>query len=68
MTGSNDLCVTHTLEPLVVVLMGELLGMLLEGKPATWQNRGKLQRKQSDKPKRGEFGDGWHCGISVDPV
>eukprot|EP00971_Amphidinium_carterae_P071694 1418012-Amphidinium_carterae.1 len=38
-------------------LMGELLGMLLEGKPATWQNRGKPQRKHSDKPKRGEFGD-----------
>eukprot|EP00971_Amphidinium_carterae_P267351 5303246-Amphidinium_carterae.1 len=36
--------------------------MLLEGKPATWQNRGKPQRKQSDKPKRGDFGDGWHCG------
>eukprot|EP00971_Amphidinium_carterae_P017363 342358-Amphidinium_carterae.1 len=41
--------------------MGELLGMLLEGKPANWQNR-QPQRNQSNKPKRGEFGDGWHCG------
>eukprot|EP00971_Amphidinium_carterae_P143784 2849202-Amphidinium_carterae.1 len=43
-------------------LMGELLGMLLEGKPANWQNRQQPQRNQSNKPKRGEFGDGWHCG------
>eukprot|EP00971_Amphidinium_carterae_P026973 531923-Amphidinium_carterae.1 len=43
-------------------LMGKLLGMLLEGKPANWQNRQQPQRNQSSKPKRGTFGDGWHCG------
>eukprot|EP00971_Amphidinium_carterae_P047942 944228-Amphidinium_carterae.1 len=35
--------------------MGELLGMLLEGKPTTWQNRNKPQKKQSDKLKRGDW-------------
>eukprot|EP00971_Amphidinium_carterae_P082796 1638177-Amphidinium_carterae.1 len=38
-------------------LMGELFGMLLEGQPANWQNE-----ESADKPKRGKFGDGWHCG------
>eukprot|EP00971_Amphidinium_carterae_P107590 2130732-Amphidinium_carterae.1 len=45
------------------LLMGELLGMLLEGQPTAWQNRNKPQKKQSEKPKRGDFGDGWHCGL-----
>eukprot|EP00971_Amphidinium_carterae_P082295 1627268-Amphidinium_carterae.1 len=37
--------------------------MLLKGQSATWENRNKPQKKQSDKPKRGELGDGWHCGL-----
>eukprot|EP00971_Amphidinium_carterae_P204217 4052441-Amphidinium_carterae.1 len=39
--------------------MGELLGMLIEGKAANWQ---KPQGKEPGKPKRGKFGEGWHCG------
>eukprot|EP00971_Amphidinium_carterae_P028381 558791-Amphidinium_carterae.1 len=42
--------------------MGELFGMLLEGKTPQWQNRQQPQKKQADKPKRGDFGDGWNCG------
>eukprot|EP00971_Amphidinium_carterae_P237464 4714079-Amphidinium_carterae.1 len=44
-------------------LMGELLGMRLDGKPANWNNRNKPQAKQVDKPKRRNFGHGWHCGL-----
>eukprot|EP00971_Amphidinium_carterae_P141446 2802749-Amphidinium_carterae.1 len=35
----------------------------MEGKPANWQQRNKSQKKPADKPKRGDFGDGWHCGL-----
>eukprot|EP00971_Amphidinium_carterae_P138098 2736809-Amphidinium_carterae.1 len=43
-------------------LVGELLGMLIQGKPAAWENRNTPQKKEANKPKRGNFGDGWHCG------
>eukprot|EP00971_Amphidinium_carterae_P056511 1116722-Amphidinium_carterae.1 len=43
------------------MLMGELLGMLLEGKTANWQKRKQPQKPANSKPKHGEFGDGWHC-------
>eukprot|EP00971_Amphidinium_carterae_P315957 6280537-Amphidinium_carterae.1 len=42
-------------------LVGELLGMLMQGKAGTWANRQKPQKKERTNPKRGEFGDGWHC-------
>eukprot|EP00971_Amphidinium_carterae_P279497 5548692-Amphidinium_carterae.1 len=42
-------------------LMKELLGMLIQGAPANWEKRQRPQRKDTSKPKRGEFGDGWHC-------
>eukprot|EP00971_Amphidinium_carterae_P151629 3005814-Amphidinium_carterae.2 len=43
-------------------LVGELLSsMLIAGKPSNWQQRNKPQKKETNKPKRGEFGDGWHC-------
>eukprot|EP00971_Amphidinium_carterae_P121403 2404192-Amphidinium_carterae.1 len=38
-------------------LLGELLSMLIAGKPGNWQQRNKPQKKESSKPKRGEFGD-----------
>eukprot|EP00971_Amphidinium_carterae_P198193 3933560-Amphidinium_carterae.1 len=42
-------------------LVGELLGMLIKGQPAAWAQRNKPPKKETGKPKRGEFGDGWHC-------
>eukprot|EP00971_Amphidinium_carterae_P216953 4306815-Amphidinium_carterae.1 len=42
-------------------LVGELLSMLIAGKPGNWQKRNKPQKQETSKPKRGEFGDGWHC-------
>eukprot|EP00971_Amphidinium_carterae_P078138 1545940-Amphidinium_carterae.1 len=42
-------------------LVGELLEMLIQGKPGNWAQRNKPQKKETNKPKRGEFGDGWHC-------
>eukprot|EP00971_Amphidinium_carterae_P005030 100795-Amphidinium_carterae.1 len=42
-------------------LVGELLNLLVAGKTGQWPQRQKPQKKENDKPKRGEFGDGWHC-------
>eukprot|EP00971_Amphidinium_carterae_P265440 5265754-Amphidinium_carterae.1 len=42
-------------------LMGQLLSMMLEGQPPKWPQRNQPQKKDASKPKRGEFGDGWHC-------